>query len=157
MISNEGREFCRGIGLLAEHIICMADSFEEPIEKFRKSLFYSPEFEDKGKIIQDILYTMQDRVRKFKFYEEELSIVTDVEEKGKHSLQSCERWMNWGMVLNGKCLTAQISLFPNPEKECTLSDIVISDAPEKYYLSQSATHSLLSKSLEEIKDKECTT
>lgn len=53
MISNEGREFCRGIGLLAEHIICMADSFEEPIEKFRKSLFYSPEFEDKGKIIQD--------------------------------------------------------------------------------------------------------
>ena len=53
MISNEGREFCRGIGLLAEHIICMADSFEEPIEKFRKSLFYSPEFEDKGKIIQE--------------------------------------------------------------------------------------------------------
>ena len=35
MISNEGREFCRGIGLLAEQIICMADSFEEPIEKFR--------------------------------------------------------------------------------------------------------------------------
>lgn len=28
----------------------------------------------------DILYTMQDRVRKFKFYVEELSIVTDVEE-----------------------------------------------------------------------------
>lgn len=57
MISNEGREFCRGIGLLAEHIICMADSFEEPIEKFRKSLFYSPEFEDKGKIIQDNIDT----------------------------------------------------------------------------------------------------
>ena len=51
MISNEGREFCRGIGLLAEHIICMADPFEEPIEKFRKSLFYSSEFEDKGRII----------------------------------------------------------------------------------------------------------
>lgn len=28
----------------------------------------------------DILYTLQDRVRKFKFYVEELSIVTDVEE-----------------------------------------------------------------------------
>ena len=53
MISNEGREFCRGIGLLAEHIICMADSYEEPIEKFKKSPFYSPEFEDKGRIIQD--------------------------------------------------------------------------------------------------------
>ena len=57
MISNEGREYCRGIGLLAEHIICMADSFEEPIEKFRKSLYYSPEFEDKGKIIQDNIDT----------------------------------------------------------------------------------------------------
>ena len=51
MISNEGREFCRGIGLLAEHIICMADSYEEPIEKFKKSPFYSPEFEDKGRIM----------------------------------------------------------------------------------------------------------
>ena len=57
MISNEGREYCRGIGLLAEHIICMADSFEEPIERFRKSLYYSPEFEDKGKIIQDNIDT----------------------------------------------------------------------------------------------------
>ena len=57
MISNEGREYCRGIGLLAEHIICMADSVEEPIERFRKSLYYSPEFEDKGKIIQDNIDT----------------------------------------------------------------------------------------------------
>lgn len=57
MISNEGKEFCRGIGLLAEHIICMADSYDEPIEKYRKSPFYSPEFEDKEKIIQDNLET----------------------------------------------------------------------------------------------------
>lgn len=57
MISNDGKEVCRGIGLLAEHIICMADSYEEPIEKFRKSPFYSPEFEDKGKIIQDNIDT----------------------------------------------------------------------------------------------------
>lgn len=57
MISNEGKEFCRGIGLLAEHIICMADSYEEPIEKFRKSPFYLPELEDKGNIIQDNIET----------------------------------------------------------------------------------------------------
>ena len=35
----------------------MADSYDEPIEKFRKSPFYSPEFEDKGKIIQDNIET----------------------------------------------------------------------------------------------------
>ena len=57
MISNDSKEVCRGIGLLAEHIICMADSYEEPIEKFRKSPFYSSEFEDKGKIIQDNIDT----------------------------------------------------------------------------------------------------
>lgn len=57
MISNEGKEFCRGIGLLAEHIICMADSYEEPTEKFRKSPFYMPELEDKGNIIRDNIET----------------------------------------------------------------------------------------------------
>ena len=77
--------------------------------------------------------------------------------KGKHSLQSSVRWMNWGMVSNGKCLTAQISLSPNPERECFLSDIVMEDVPEKYYLSPSATVKLLSKSLEEVKGKESTT
>ena len=75
MISNEGREFCRGIGLLAEHIICMADSFEEPIKKFRKSLFYSPEFEDKGKIIQDNIDTAN-RIRD----EVKLISINDLEE-----------------------------------------------------------------------------
>lgn len=75
MISNEGREFCRGIGLLAEHIICMADSFEEPIVKFRKSLFYSPEFEDKGKIIQDNIDTAN-RIRD----EVKLISINDLEE-----------------------------------------------------------------------------
>lgn len=53
MISNDGKEIYRGIGLLAEHIICMAVSYEEPIEKFRKSPFYLPELEDKRNIIQD--------------------------------------------------------------------------------------------------------
>lgn len=57
MITNEGKEFCKGIGLLAEHIICMADSFGESIEKFRKSPFYMPEFEDKGNIIRDNIET----------------------------------------------------------------------------------------------------
>lgn len=57
MISNEGKELCRGIGLLAEHIICMADSYDEPIEKFKKSPFYMPELEDKGNIIQDNIET----------------------------------------------------------------------------------------------------
>ena len=60
------------------------------------------------------------------------------------------------MVLNGNCLTAQISLSPNPERECSLSDIVMRDVPEKYYLSESATLRLLGKSFREVRDKEAT-
>ena len=33
MVSNEGKEILRGIGLLAEHIICMADSYGEVADK----------------------------------------------------------------------------------------------------------------------------
>ena len=47
MVSNDCKEKCRDFGMLVENIICMADCYEEPIEKFRKSMFYKPEFEDK--------------------------------------------------------------------------------------------------------------
>lgn len=57
MVSNDCKEKCSDIGLLAENIICMADCYEEPIEKFRKSIFYKPEFEDKEKIILDMIET----------------------------------------------------------------------------------------------------
>ena len=33
MVSNEGKEIIRGIGLLAEHIICTADSYGEVADK----------------------------------------------------------------------------------------------------------------------------
>ena len=57
MVSNDCKERCRDFGMLVENIICMADCYEEPIEKFRKSMFYKPEFEDKEKIIVDMIET----------------------------------------------------------------------------------------------------
>lgn len=57
MVSNDCKEKCRDFGMLVENIICMADCYEEPIEKFRKSMFYKPEFEDKVKIILDMIDT----------------------------------------------------------------------------------------------------
>ena len=45
------------------------------------------------------------------------------------------RWMNWGTMSHGRCLAARISEFPNPERECILSDILETDVPEKYFLS----------------------
>ena len=59
MVSNDCKEKCRDFGMLVENIICMADCYEEPIEKFRKSMFYKPEFEDKEKIILEVFVFIQ--------------------------------------------------------------------------------------------------
>ena len=58
---------------------------------------------------------------------------------------SSARFQSWGTTSRGRCLTARISVFPNPERECILSDILEKDAPEKYYLSQSQMERLLWK------------
>jgi len=55
--------------------------------------------------------------------------------RGKHSRLSWSRWLNWGMVVNGRCLTANISGFPRIGKECSLSDILEKSPDQKYFLS----------------------
>lgn len=66
------------------------------------------------------------------------------------------RFLNWGTMSHGKCLTARISEFPNPERECILSDILENDVPEKYFLSQSQMLRLLNKSFPDVKVTEFT-
>lgn len=67
---------------------------------------------------------------------------------------SSVRYLSWGMVWNGKCLTARILESPNPESGCILSDILIEDVPEKYYLSQKQMEQLLYKSMLVNREKE---
>ncbi len=57
--------------------------------------------------------------------------------KAGHLKPSTPRLLKWGIVLNGACLTADIT-FPSSENGCTLSDILMTDVPEKYFLSQAA-------------------
>ena len=45
---------------------------------------------------------------------------------------SSVRFRNWGTMSHGRFLTAQISVFPNPEKECFLSAVLEKNAPERY-------------------------
>ena len=45
----------------------------------------------------------------------------------------------------GRYLTAKISEFPNHEIECSLSDILEDNVPEKYYLSRKQAEKLLYK------------
>ena len=50
---------------------------------------------------------------------------------------------NWGMLWNGRCLTAKILESLNPAAAYTLSDFLTSDVPERYYLSPQQQQRLL--------------
>lgn len=56
--------------------------------------------------------------------------------QAKHLKPSSVHWMSWSMMCAGRYLTAKISEFPNHEIECSLSDILEDNVPEKYYLSR---------------------
>ena len=71
--------------------------------------------------------------------------------RGGHFAPSSVRFRNWGTMSNGKCLTARISESPKQGNGCILSDILIEDVPEKYYLSQQQMERLLYKSRQEGK------
>ena len=76
--------------------------------------------------------------------------------RGGHFAPSSVRFRNWGTMSNGKCLTARISESPKQENGCILSDILISDVPEKYDLNQKQMEQLLFKSGQEARGKEST-
>ena len=61
---------------------------------------------------------------------------------GKLSRLSWNRWQNWGMTANGRCLTARISEFPRIGKECSLSDILEKNPNQKYFLSEKSMKTL---------------
>ena len=76
--------------------------------------------------------------------------------EGGHLRRSLTRWTDWGMVWNGNVLTAKISAFPSQETACTLSDILMSDVEEKYFLSPKQQEVLLYKPTAGIKENEST-
>ena len=61
---------------------------------------------------------------------------------------SSVRFLNWGTMSNGLCLTANILESLNQGEGFSLSDILIPDAPEKYFLSSAQVEKLLYKSSE---------
>lgn len=58
---------------------------------------------------------------------------------------------------NGLCLTANVLESRNQDEGCSLSDILIPDAPEKYFLSSEQTEKLLYKSSEAHRAQESMT
>ena len=68
--------------------------------------------------------------------------------KGKPFRSSSPHWMTWGIMSSGLCLTANVLESRNQDEGCSLSDILIPDAPGKYYLSSAQVEKLLYKSSE---------
>ena len=77
--------------------------------------------------------------------------------KAGRFLSSSPRLMTCGTAWNGWCLTANILESRNPEGGCSLSAILIPDAPEKYFLSSAQVEKLLYKSSEARKAPVSTT
>jgi len=75
---------------------------------------------------------------------------------GGHLRQSSTRWTDWGMLSNGNVLTARILASPSQETACTLSDILMNDVEEKYFLSPKQQEVLLYKPTAGIKENEST-
>lgn len=65
--------------------------------------------------------------------------------KAGHLKQSSVHWMAWGIMCAGRYLTAKISEFLSHEIECSLSDILEDNVPEKYFLSRKQAEKLLYK------------
>ena len=71
-----------------------------------------------------------------------------------HLKPSSPRLLNWGMVLNGVCITAQISESRSSEDGCTLSQILEEEVLEGYFLSPVAMQKILSNLSPDHRDKE---
>lgn len=64
----------------------------------------------------------------------------------ERSASSSIRWMNWGMMSRGRCLTAKISESHKTGKGCSLLDILEKQVPKKYFLSGEQLQKIVFKS-----------
>ena len=71
--------------------------------------------------------------------------------------RSSVSYLDWGICANGNVLTARLT-FPKQESACSLSDILIPDVPEKYYLSREKAEKLFPNSqIISLRESESTT
>ncbi len=63
--------------------------------------------------------------------------------KGEPLQPSSQRFLTWGIFVNGRYLTARISVSPKTGKGCSLSDILEEVVDEKYFLSQAMAKRIL--------------
>src|SRR3990167_963719 len=104
---------------------------------------------EKGRVskIQEALYSMKSaeswQSKDLNFCFSKMSKGCSQQTLGGVSQQSSHRWMNWGMMSNGKFLTQNILESRRIGKECSLSDILEANPADKYFLSEQMTKRLM--------------
>ena len=69
--------------------------------------------------------------------------------KAGHLKPSSPCLLKWGTVSNGVCLTANTFTSHSKESGCSLSDFLMEDVPEKYFLSETAVRKICKNSLKD--------
>lgn len=65
--------------------------------------------------------------------------------QGNVSESSLKRFLNWGIVCAGACLTLPDSEYRSQEEGCSLSDILETNVPQKYWLSEEMMRKIAKK------------
>ena len=65
--------------------------------------------------------------------------------RGNATELSLKRFQNWGIVCAGVCLTAPVSEYHSQDEGCSLSDILETDVPPKYWLSEEMMRKIAAK------------
>ena len=65
--------------------------------------------------------------------------------RGNVSESSLKRFLNWGIVCAGACLTLPDSEYRSQEEGCSLSDILETNVPQKYWLSEEMMRKIAKK------------
>lgn len=123
------------------------------VSDFRARLSALRDIEEDLKILEE-LYSLKScgllKKDTLKYYSLKMSPDCLTMRGGSPSKSSSKQWQNWGILWNGKCVTASILESRKTESECSLSDILEPDTDEKYFLSEYTIDRLMSYKDSEI-------
>lgn len=122
---------------VSDEFIQSSDQWTSFAADFRAKLF---QLRESGKDfpILEVLYSLKSLgsplFSDLSFYSLRTSEDCSITKEGLRSRRSSERWMDWGMTWSGRCLT-QRPTFPKAGSGYSLSDILETHVPNKYFLS----------------------
>lgn len=116
------------------------------VEDFRAKLSALRELDEDSKILEELSSLKSQGSPLFSnlsIYSLKMSKDSSTTTKEIPLRQSSQRWMNSGMMWNGKCLTAKISEYRKIGNVCSLSDILEENVDGKFFLSEEMVQRLI--------------